>query len=117
MTFDNSKISYEKILEVFWKNIDPFDSTGQFCDKGEQYTSGIFYSSPMQKKLSEKSYHELENTKRFKGKKIAAFLRPAATFYPAEEYHQDYYKKNPIKYKFYRYQCGRDKRLESIWSN
>ncbi len=117
VTFDNRKISFEKILEVFWKNIDPLDADGQFCDKGEQYTSGIFYASLTQETVAQKTLISHAASARFKGKKIATFLRPAATFYPAEDYHQDYYKKNPVRYKFYRYNCGRDKRLEKLWGN
>lgn len=115
VTFDNSKISFEKILEVFWKNIDPLDADGQFCDKGEQYTSGIFYASGTQQAVVEKSLAAHAESARFKGKKIVTFLRPAATFFAAEDYHQDYHKKNPVRYKFYRYNCGRDKRLENVW--
>lgn len=115
VTFDSSKISFEKILEVFWKNIDPLDADGQFCDKGEQYTSGIFYASGAQQVTAERALAAHAGSARFSGKKIATFLRPAAPFYPAEDYHQDYYKKNPVRYKFYRYNCGRDKRLEALW--
>ncbi len=115
VTFDNGQISFEKILEVFWQNIDPLDAAGQFCDKGEQYTSGIFYASAAQQAVAEKSLAAHAASVRFKGKKIATFLRPAAIFYTAEDYHQDYNKKNPVRYKLYRYNCGRDKRLEEVW--
>ncbi len=113
ITFDNTKISYDKLLDVFWKNIDPLDTKGQFCDKGEQYTSGIFYQSEEQEKSAKASLAKIKS--KFKGKKVATFIREAKTFYDAEDYHQDYYKKNPVRYKFYRYNCGRDKRLEEVW--
>lgn len=111
--YDDEKISYEKLLNIFWKNIDPLDFKGQFCDKGEQYLSGIFYLTEEQSKIAQSS---LERQKvKFKEKKIATFIKPASPFFKAEDYHQDYYKKNPVRYKFYRYNCGRDKRLESLW--
>ncbi|MFA6236344.1 MAG: peptide-methionine (S)-S-oxide reductase MsrA [Bacteriovorax sp.] len=108
VTYDPKQVAYAQLLKVFWENIDPFDKHGQFCDKGSQYTSAVFASSEEAKKEFEKS--------RPKGKgEVVTQLLPAATFYPAEEYHQDYYKKNPIRYKFYRYNCGRDNRLKEIW--
>lgn len=113
ITYDDSKVSYEKLLEVFWKNVDPFDKRGQFCDKGEQYTNGIYYSDEKEKMIIEKSLKQMKE--KFKGKEIVTFVKKAGVFYPAEEYHQDYYKKNPVRYKFYRYNCGRDKRLEEVW--
>lgn len=115
VSFDNKKISYQQILEIFWKNIDPLDPDGQFCDKGDQYKSGVFTLSASQKSTAENSLKALEASERFKGKKITTFIREAKPFYLAEKYHQDYYKKNPLRYKFYRYQCGRDKRLEKVW--
>ena len=93
VSFDETVISYERILEIFWRNIDPLDSKGQFCDKGEQYTSGIFYQGSAQKMVAEKSLSNLKSSSRFKNKIIASFLREAKPFYPAEDYHQDYYKK------------------------
>ena len=111
ITFDDSKVSYDQLLNVFWKNIDPVDSKGQFCDKGEQYTSGIFFKDEKQEKIARASKAKVEK----KLKTVATFIRKNSTFYPAEDYHQDYYKKNPVRYKFYRYNCGRDKRLEEIW--
>lgn len=113
IVYDDSKVKFDELLKVFWKNVDPFDSKGQFCDKGEQYLSGVFYLNEEQKIAAQSSFKE--NKEKFKDKKIATFLREASTFYKAEDYHQDYYKKNPIRYKFYRYNCGRDQRLESIW--
>ena len=113
ITFDDAKVSYSDLLKVFWKNIDPFDSKGQFCDKGEQYSSGIFYLDEEQMKMAQAS---LKMTKdQFKDKQVATFIKKATVFYNAEDYHQDYYKKNPVRYKFYRYNCGRDQRLESVW--
>lgn len=108
VVYDPQKISYSQLLKIFWENIDPFDKAGQFCDKGEQYTSAVFTNSDKEKK-------EFEKTKP-KGN-VATLLLPAKKFYPAEEYHQSYYKKNPIRYKFYRYNCGRDKRLKEIWGH
>ena len=112
--YDPKKVSYEKLLEVFWKNIDPTVKDKQFCDSGSQYRSGIYYLSPEQKKLAEDSRAKLEKTKPFKDP-IVTELQPAAEFWAAEDYHQDYYKKNPVRYKFYRTGCGRDARLAELW--
>ena len=116
IVFDSKKISYLELLRVFWKNIDPFDSKGQFCDKGEQYTSSVFFVDDEQKKAYTESLKELEKS----GQKIANIVTktlPFKVFYSAEEYHQKYYEKNPIRYKLYRYNCGRDKRLNEVWGN
>lgn len=110
--YDPAKISYSQLLAVFWRNIDPFDPKGQFCDKGDQYRSAIFYHDEDQKRLAEQSKQALEQ--RFQ-QAIVTQIVPAGAFYPAEEYHQDYYEKNPVRYKFYRYGCGRDQRLETLW--
>ncbi|MCB1319759.1 MAG: peptide-methionine (S)-S-oxide reductase MsrA [Leptospiraceae bacterium] len=116
VTFDPQKISYETLLQAFWHNVDPVDARGQFCDKGFQYTSAIFYGSPEQKAAADDSKMLLEaDEQRFGGQTIATEILPAKTFYPAEDYHQDYYKKNPIRYKFYRGRCGRDNRLKEVW--
>lgn len=115
VTFDDKIISYDELLKTYWKNIDPLDPDGQFCDKGEQYTSGIFFLNDDQKSAAEISLKKHQSEQRFKGKKIVTFLREASVFYEAEDYHQDYYMKNPVRYKFYRYNCGRDKRLEEVW--
>ena len=112
VTYDPKRISYPQLLDAFWHDVDPFDDTGQFCDKGDQYRSAIFYHNAEQKRLAEASKAALE--KRF-GKKIVTDILPAGPFYAAEEYHQDYAKKNPLRYHFYRFNCGRDQRLESIW--
>jgi peptide-methionine (S)-S-oxide reductase len=114
IVYDPKKVSYEKLLEVFWRNIDPTDANGQFCDKGNQYRSAIFYHNEEQKRLAEASRAAVEKSKAFK-QDIATTIVPATQFYPAEEYHQDYYRKNPIRYKFYRASCGRDQRLEQLW--
>jgi peptide-methionine (S)-S-oxide reductase len=114
IAYDPAKVSYEKLLDVYWHNIDPLARNRQFCDAGEQYRSAIFYHDEEQKRLAEASKQALEKSGRFK-QPIATQIVPAGPFYPAEEYHQDYYKKNPIRYKFYRYNCGRDQRLEELW--
>ena len=114
--FDPARISYSQLLDVFWHNIDPTVRNQQFCDHGSQYRSEIFYLNEEQKKLAEKSKAELEKTKPFKAPIVTA-ITPASTFYPAEEYHQDYHNKNPIRYKYYRWGCGRDKRLEELWGS
>ncbi len=114
ITYDPEKVSYEKLLEVFWKNIDPTENTGQFCDKGNQYRPGIFYHNKKQQTAAEESLRKLRDNKPFK-EKILTEITMAETFYPAEDYHQDYYLKNPLRYKYYRYSCGRDKRLSELW--
>lgn len=116
VSFDPSRISYEKLLNVFWRQIDPTDPGGQFVDRGAQYRSVIFSHTPQQKALAEKSRDELQKSGRFK-KPIVTEILPAGKFYPAEEYHQDYYKKNPIRYKFYRYNSGRDQFLKKVWGD
>lgn len=114
ITFDPKSVSYEKILDVFWKNMDPTDAGGQFVDRGSQYRSGIFYLSDEQRKVAEQSKADLGNSGVF-DKPIVTEITKASTFTPAEDYHQDYYKKNPLRYKFYRYGSGRDKFLEKVW--
>jgi peptide-methionine (S)-S-oxide reductase len=114
IVYDPAIVSYKRLLEIFWKNIDPLDSDGQFCDKGSQYRSAIFYHNEEQEKLAEASLKELEETGSLPGP-IVTEIVAESTFYPAENYHQDYYKKNPIRYKFYRYSCRRDKRLVELW--
>jgi peptide-methionine (S)-S-oxide reductase len=112
ITYDPKKITYEKLLEVFWPNIDPLTANRQFCDIGSQYRTAIFYHDENQKRLAEESKKALG--KRFK-EPIVTEIVAAAEFYPAEDYHQDYYVKNPLRYKYYRYNCGRDQRLEALW--
>ena len=110
--YDSEQISYEQLLEIFWRNIDPFAVDRQFCDVGDQYRSAIFYHDEAQRELAEASKAEMEA--RF-DREIATQIVPATKFWPAEEYHQDYYQKNPVRYKFYRFSCGRDDRLEEVW--
>ena len=116
IAFDPHKVSYAELLDVFWRNIDPTTADGQFCDWGTQYRSEIFYHDTEQQRLAEKSKSALEKLKPFM-EPISTGLSEASVFYPAEDYHQDYYLKNPVRYKFYRYGCGRDKRLEELWGN
>jgi peptide-methionine (S)-S-oxide reductase len=111
--YDPEKISYEKLLDVYWHNIDPFDAGGQFCDRGPQYRAVIFYHDKQQEELARRSKQALQDEVG-PGHKVVTQILPAKKFYPAEEYHQDYYKKNPLRYKFYRYSCGRDQRLEEV---
>lgn len=112
--YDPMKVSYARLLEVFWHNIDPTVENRQFCDVGSQYRTAIFYHNEEQKRLAEESKAALEKSKPFKGA-IVTMIVPASTFYEAEAYHHDYYKKNPVRYKFYRAACGRDKRLKELW--
>lgn len=116
VTFDPSRISYEKLLDVFWRQIDPTDPGGQFVDRGSQYRSVIFFHTQAQKALAEKSKEALAKSGRY-SKAIATEILPAGKFYKAEEYHQDYWKKNPVRYKFYRYNSGRDQFLKKVWGN
>ena len=112
--YDPSEISYEELLEVFWANIDPTDGGGQFCDRGEQYTTAIFYHNEEQRRLAEESLEEVRQQTDF-AMPIVTPIRPLEEFYPAETYHQDYYIKNAMQYSFYRTACGRDARLEQLW--
>ncbi len=114
VVYDPSKISYEKLLDVFWRQINPTDAGGQFVDRGPSYRTAIFYHSEEQKRLAEESKKKLDQSGRF-DRPIVTEILPAGPFYKAEEYHQDYWKKNPIRYKFYRYNAGRDQYLEKIW--
>jgi methionine-S-sulfoxide reductase len=114
IVFDPSKISYEQLLDVFWMNIDPTTPNQQFADKGSQYRSAIFYHSEEQKRLAEASKEQLERSGKFNAP-IVTEIAPASTFYPAEDYHQDYYKKNPIRYKLYHMGSGRGQYLQKTW--
>ena len=114
VVYDPKQVSYQKLLEVFWPNIDPTTPNAQFCDHGSQYRSGIFYHNEEQMRLALASRDQVERTKRFR-EPIVTEITKATIFYPAEDYHQDYYKKNPLRYKFYRANCGRDQRLEQLW--
>jgi peptide-methionine (S)-S-oxide reductase len=112
--YDPTRISYDELLNEFWHNIDPTNANGQFCDWGSQYRSEIYYHNAEQEKLAKQSKTALIELKPFDAPVVTA-ITEASTFYPAEDYHQDYYQKNPVRYKFYRYGCGRDKRLEELW--
>ena len=118
ITYDPDIISYQKLLNYFWVNIDPFDDQGQFCDKGPSYLSAIFVTNKTEQKIAEQSKREIEEL--FPGQKVVTPILEAATFYPiqgSESYHQDFYKKSPVRYKVYRWNCGRNQRLEDIWEN
>ena len=112
--YDPRKVAYADLLEVFWRNIDPTTDDRQFCDKGRQYRTAIYYHNEEQGRLAEQSKQAVEQSKNF-SEPILTEITAATAFYPAEEYHQDFYVKNPFRYKFYRYSCGRDQRLEDLW--
>jgi peptide-methionine (S)-S-oxide reductase len=112
--YDPAKVGYERLLEVFWHNIDPLARDRQFCDGGHQYRSAIFWHDEEQRRAAEASKAALEASGRLKGP-IVTEIVPAGDFWPAEDYHQSYYRKNPIRYKFYRFNCGRDARLKELW--
>jgi len=114
IVYDPSRIAYGKLLEIFWRNVDPTVKDRQFCDVGSQYRTGIFYHGEEQRMLAEKSKEELMKNKPFQGP-VVTEITAAGPFYPAEEYHQHYYKKNPIRYTYYRTSCGRDGRLRQLW--
>jgi methionine-S-sulfoxide reductase len=114
VVFDPKKVEYKKLVDTFWKNIDPVDAHGQFCDKGDQYRPAIFTHDDEQKKIAEASKAALSASGRFK-QPIVVTVEPAREFWVAEDYHQDYYQKNPVKYQYYRWGCGRDARLEAVW--
>ncbi|MEQ6885088.1 peptide-methionine (S)-S-oxide reductase MsrA [Salicola sp. Rm-C-2C1-2] len=112
--YNPDRVSYDKLLEVFWRNVDPLDDGGQFCDRGYQYTTAVFTQSESQRKAAEASKQSLADSGRF-DKPIVTPIRQLEAFYPAEDYHQNYYDKNAIQYWFYRNSCGRDSRLEALW--
>ncbi len=112
--YDPSVISYSKLLDIFWRCIDPTDAKGQFCDRGHEYSTAIFYLNDEQKELAEQSKDKLVKSGQLKKPVVTKILK-AGEFYKAEEYHQDYYKKNPLRYRSYRYNCGRDQRLRKLW--
>ena len=118
ITYDPQKISYKDLLDYYWVNIDPFDARGQFCDKGPSYLSAIFVANEKEKKLAEQSRNKV--VERFPNKKVVTPILKSSTFYPIkgeESYHQNYSKGNPIRYKYYRWGCGRDRRLKEIWGD
>jgi peptide-methionine (S)-S-oxide reductase len=116
IVYDPAKVGYEKLLSVFWHNIDPTDNAGQFCDHGEQYRSAIFFHDDAQRRLAEESKRAIEASGRLKAAIVTDIL-PASRFYPAEGYHQKYYVKSALSYKFYRFNCGRDRRLTQLWGD
>ena len=113
VVYDPSKVSYQKLLDVFWHNHDPLAKNRQFCDRGEQYRAGVFYHDDEQRRLAAASKQTVQA--KFAPRQVHTEITKATTFYKAEDYHQDYYEKNPIRYKFYRFNCGRDQRLEELW--
>jgi peptide-methionine (S)-S-oxide reductase len=114
ITFDPAKVSYQQLVDWFWVNIDPTDASGQFCDKGNEYRSAIFFHGDAQKQIAQASKEKLQSSGRLKHP-IATEIAAAGPFYPAEDYHQDYYKKNSARYQYYKYGCGRAARLEQLW--
>ena len=112
--YDPSRISYQELLDVFWRNVDPVDAGGQFCDRGDQYRTAIFYHDEQQRRLAEQSKEALDRSGTLP-KAVVTEIVPFTAFYAAEEYHQDYYLKNPLRYKYYRTACGRDRRLNQLW--
>ncbi len=114
VVYDPSKIGYETLLFVYWRNVDPVDSGGQFCDRGASYETAVFYHDTQQRRLAEASKRGVEETL---GRSVVTPIRPFEAFYPAEEYHQDYYQKKPVRYNFYRSSCGRDARLNLLWGD
>lgn len=112
VTYDPAKVSYEQLLEVFWRNIDPLDHGGQFCDRGQPYQTAVFYHDAEQRRLAEASKAKIQQRL---GRAVVTPLHAAAVFHAAEDYHQNYYQRNPVRYKYYRYRCGRDQRLEQLW--
>lgn len=114
VAYDPAKVSYRKLLDTFWRNVDPITPNAQFCDHGSQYRSAIFFQTDEEKREVEASKQAIEQSKRFK-EPIVTQIVMVSQFYPAEQYHQDFYKKNPIRYKFYKYNCGRAQRLEALW--
>ncbi len=114
VAYDPERVTYEELLEVFWRNIDPLDGGGQFCDRGSQYRTAIFYEGEAQRRAAEASKRRLEESGRVPGP-IVSEITPLDVFYPAEDYHQDFYKKSPGRYTSYRAGCGRDRRLQELW--
>lgn len=114
ITYDDEKVKLRTLVDRFWKTIDPTDAYGQFCDKGEPYRTAVFYKNEAQKKTIEASLAAVKESKPFKAPIVTPVL-PAKPFYMAEKYHQDYAQKNPVRYRYYRYTCGRDARVESLW--
>ncbi len=114
VVYDPAKVSYQKLLDAFWRNVDPITPNAQFCDHGSQYRSAVFFQTDEERRVAEASKQAIEQSRRFK-EPIVTQIMMASQFYPAEDYHQDFYKKNPVRYKFYKYNCGRAQRLEDLW--
>ena len=117
VVYDPAKVDYDRLLQVFWQNVDPVDDRGQFCDKGSQYQAKIFVHDEAQQSLAEASKQAVSADPTFQTTPIVTAIEPAQTFYPAEDYHQDYYLKHPLRYKYYRTACGRDRRLAEVWGD
>lgn len=115
VTYDPGVISYRELLDVYWRNIDPFDAGGQFCDRGESYRAALFVADEEERKLAEATRQRV--SEQFPQQKMVTKILERARFFPVEDSHQDYYLKNPIRYKYYRYGCGRDQRLEELWGD
>ncbi|NEZ02976.1 peptide-methionine (S)-S-oxide reductase MsrA [Wenzhouxiangella sp. XN201] len=116
VVYDPEKVDYGQLLEIYWRNVDPFDGGGQFCDRGESYRPAIFVHDDEQSEQAHASLEALESSGRF-DQPFAVTIEPFEAFYAAEDYHQDYYRKNSVRYKYYRWSCGRDQRLEAIWGD
>lgn len=117
VVYDPARVAYNTLLQVFWQNVDPVDNRGQFCDKGSQYQAKVFVDGDEQRALAEQSKQALSRQAKFQKTPIVTAIEPVQTFYPAEEYHQDYYLKHPLRYKYYRTACGRDRRLAEVWGS
>jgi len=115
VTYDSTLVSYQELLDLFWRNIDPFDDTGQFCDKGSSYRSAIFPATAAERDMAEQSKAAV--AARFGGQEVYTEVLDAGAFWPVEDHHQDYYLKNPVRYKYYRWNCGRDQRLQQLWGS
>ncbi|MEE4190198.1 MAG: peptide-methionine (S)-S-oxide reductase MsrA [Halieaceae bacterium] len=113
VTYDPQQISFADLLDIYWVNVDPFDGDGQFCDRGESYRPAIFVETATERELAQVSLNTVQAM--FPGRKIEAPILERAQFFPVEEYHQDYYLKNPVRYRYYRWGCGRDRRLDEVW--
>jgi peptide-methionine (S)-S-oxide reductase len=114
ITYDPAKVSYDTLLDVFWHSVDPTDAGGQFCDRGDSYRTAVFFNSPDQERAATATKQAIDKSGALKGSIVTPILM-AKAFYPAEDYHQDYYMKNPLRYRFYRYGCGRDNRVRELW--
>ena len=114
ITFDPSKVTYEALISAYWRSVDPTDAGGQFCDRGEPYQTAVFVLDEQQREIAERTKAEAQ---KILGREIATTIETASAFYPAEDYHQDYHNKNPLKYSLYRWRCGRDKRVEQVWGD